>query len=304
MKTPVLQDDALLEDILSVPDESGDFHLWWLGQSGFLLKWHGKTLILDPYLSDSLTQKYAGTGKPHVRVTGRCIAPARLGFADVISSSHAHTDHLDAATLIPLAGAHDGPLPLVLPSSSVALARERLEGADFRFHPMDEGTVSEVSGFSFTGIPAAHDTLERDGEGRCRFLGYIVKFGPWTIYHSGDTRWFPELPDLLRPHRADVMLLPINGHDPARGVAGNLDGAEAAQLAADCGAGLVIPCHYDLFEFNTATPALFESTCRNLDQPYRILGCGGCFTSPRQIGFPDKTISGKISEGPREEAQN
>lgn len=39
MKNPLLQDEALLEDILSVPDEGGVFHLWWLGQSGFLLKW-------------------------------------------------------------------------------------------------------------------------------------------------------------------------------------------------------------------------------------------------------------------------
>ena len=96
------------------------------------------------------------------------------------------------------------------------------------------------------------------------------------------------------------MLLPINGHDPARGVAGNLDGSEAAQLAADCGAGLVIPCHYDLFEFNTATPALFESTCRNLGQPYHILGCGGCFISHRPIEYPCQTLSGKVSGGLRE----
>ena len=55
-----------------------------------------------PYLSDSLTAKYAGTDKPHVRMTERAIDPARLDFIDVVTSSHNHTDHLDHETLWPL----------------------------------------------------------------------------------------------------------------------------------------------------------------------------------------------------------
>ena len=276
MIVPFLKDDALLEDIRSAPDDGVNFRLWWLGQSGFLLKWRGKTVLFDPYLSDSLTQKYAHTDKPHVRMTERCIAPDSLGFVDIVTSSHAHTDHLDAATLLPLAAARAGPLPLVLvlPAATQTAAEERLGEAEVIFHPMDAGVTLDIMGFSFTGIPAAHNSIERDDQGRCRFLGYVVKFGPWVIYHSGDTVWFPELPELLRAHRPDIALLPINGRDPARGVAGNLDGAEAARLAAACGAGLAVPCHYDLFQFNTATPELFEKTCLELGQPFRVLACG------------------------------
>ena len=36
--------------------------------------------------------------------------------------------------------------------------------------------------------------------------------------------------DLLKPFDVDVALLPINGNDPARGVAGNLNAKEAAEL--------------------------------------------------------------------------
>src|SRR6202040_860712 len=94
---PVLSDDALLADI-----ERSAFHLWWLGQSGFLVQYKGRHLLLDPYLSDSLTRKYAATDKPHVRMTERAIAPERLDFIDVAPSTHKHTDHLDAETLGPL----------------------------------------------------------------------------------------------------------------------------------------------------------------------------------------------------------
>ncbi|MGZ9225209.1 MAG: hypothetical protein ACXW4M_06595 [Anaerolineales bacterium] len=49
--------------------------------------------MIDPYLSDSLTKKYAGTNKPHVRMTERVIAPEWLDFVEVVTSSHIHTDH-------------------------------------------------------------------------------------------------------------------------------------------------------------------------------------------------------------------
>ena len=99
---PVLKDDELLADIAAARSQTDRFHLWWLGQSGFLVQWQGRHLLIDPYLSDSLTKKYAATDKPHVRMTAIPIAPERLDFIDVVTSSHNHTDHLDHETLWPL----------------------------------------------------------------------------------------------------------------------------------------------------------------------------------------------------------
>ena len=78
----------------------------------------------------------------------------------------------------------------------------------------------------------------------------------------------------LRRFTIDVALLPINGDRPERRVAGNLDGRQAAQLAHAIGARCVIPCHFDLFEFNTASPDEFVAECRRLGQPYRLLRNG------------------------------
>ena len=117
MKAPVLQDDALLADIESAKSDRPNFRLWWLGQSGFLVQFNGRHALLDPYLSDSLTVKYEKTDKPHVRMTERVIAPERLGFVDVVSSSHNHTDHFDPDTLKPLLAAKPA-LPLVLPEAN------------------------------------------------------------------------------------------------------------------------------------------------------------------------------------------
>src|SRR5215467_4046205 len=102
MIVPLQQDDDFLADVAETRDELSNLHVWWLGQSGFLVQWQGRHLLLDPYLSDSLTRKYAGTDKPHVRMTARVVAPEQLDFIDVVTSSHNHTDHLDGETLGPL----------------------------------------------------------------------------------------------------------------------------------------------------------------------------------------------------------
>jgi L-ascorbate metabolism protein UlaG (beta-lactamase superfamily) len=84
----------------------------------------------------------------------------------------------------------------------------------------------------------------------------------------------------LRPYNIDVALLPINGRAPERRVAGNLSGAEAARLAKDVGAKVVIPCHYDMFEFNTADPNdEFIPECERIGQAYRVLRQGERFSS-------------------------
>src|SRR6478672_13890992 len=129
---PVLKDEALLRDIRGASSGSDRLHVWWLGQSGFLLKCAGEFLLLDPYLSDSLTKKYARTDKPHVRMTDLVVAPAKLDMAGVVTSSHQHTDHFDEDTLRPLAKAN-GHLKLVLPEANIANARKRLPDSAIEF---------------------------------------------------------------------------------------------------------------------------------------------------------------------------
>ena len=67
---PALADDAFLADVEAARGEPGRCTC---GGSGRAASWSsatGRHLLLDPYLSDSLTRKYADTDKPHVRMTG------------------------------------------------------------------------------------------------------------------------------------------------------------------------------------------------------------------------------------------
>ena len=273
MIRPLQSHDALLADISASNRQDGGFRLWWLGQSGFLLQWQGVHVLLDPYLSDSLTKKYSQTDKPHVRMTELVMDPASLAFVDIATSTHHHTDHLDRETLGPILAASRN-LKLVIPEANRELVADRLKIDPTTPIGLDDGTSVEISGITFSGIASAHENLECDDFGHAKHLGYVLQFGGWAIYHSGDTVRYEGMAEKLRPFRVDLALLPINGRAPERRVPGNLFGGEAAQLAKDIEAKVVIPCHFEMFEFNTASPDEFIQQCRRLNQTFQVLRCG------------------------------
>ena len=280
MIEPSQKGDLLIEDMVGVEGGEDCFHVWWLGQSGFLLKWNGDFLLFDPYLSDSLSRKYEGTDKPHVRMSELVVDPARLVFVKSITSSHNHTDHLDRETLCAISEASGG-VSLVLPEANIGFAKERLIGGAIDYVGINELSLTRIGPWRIEGVAAAHNEVERDEEGRCVFLGFQVTFGGFRVYHSGDTLWHDELVGQLRGGPPDLALLPINGNKPERRVAGNLNGQEAAELAHTIGARVVVPCHYDMFTFNTEEPDEFISFCERLGQSYRVMKGGERLTIHR-----------------------
>jgi L-ascorbate metabolism protein UlaG (beta-lactamase superfamily) len=269
------KDEELLADIQSFDSMKG-FKIWWLGQSGFLIKWQNKTLLFDPYLSDSLTHKYALTAKPHVRMSEQVINPNFLPKIDIITSSHNHTDHLDAETLTPILK-HNRDIKFIIPRANRAFVAERLM-IDPEFPiGMNDSEVVNYHGFKIIGLPAAHNTIERNTLGECLYMGFIVQFGGYAVYHSGDTLWYEGLENLLKPFVLDIAFLPINGNKPERKVAGNLNFDEAAMLGKQIDCKLVIPHHYHLFEFNTEEPENFEKACMAYNTPFKVLKIGEGF---------------------------
>ncbi|MDB6054090.1 MAG: hypothetical protein JWN25_1613 [Verrucomicrobiales bacterium] len=273
MIRPFQQDERFLGDVARGPRGPGDFKLWWLGQSGFLLRYGSECILLDPYLSDSLSRKYEFTDKPHKRISDRVVSAYDLRGITLISSSHNHTDHLDKDTILPVLE-KSPKAEIVVGKANVAFAAERLELPLSRFIPLSVGMTVCLRGLKITAIPAAHNDLDRDAAGEFLFMGFVIEFGSYCIYHAGDTVHYDGMEHFLKKFKIDVAMLPINGDRPERRVAGNLDGAEAANLGKQIGARLVIPCHYDLFEFNTVSPDLFEESCRKIGQAYRTLLIG------------------------------
>ena len=280
----IKKDSALIEEMDSFISDKNSFHLWWLGQSGFLLQWLGKRILIDPYLSDSLTKKYLATNKPHTRMSEIVVNPDLLKSLSVVTSSHNHTDHLDAETLIPVLKNNPG-IKFIIPEANRDFVTERVKcEKDFPVGLNDKRSVA-IDEFTFYGIPAKHNEMERDEAGNLKFMGYVIEFGNYKIYHSGDTLWFDGMVDILKPFEIDVAILPVNGNDPKREVAGNLNCTEAAELGKAINAKCLIPCHYDMFTFNTADVSEFAKEAAQIHQPYKILRGGERFSYNKNYGY-------------------
>ena len=276
MIKPALQDDAFVADVYTADDnDPWKLRIWWLGQSGFLVRAPGGYLLFDPYLSDSLTRKYAGSDRPHVRISERVVAPDRL-WANVVFSTHNHTDHLDAETLNALLVPPQ--CTMIIPEANRSIVAERLKLAADIPVGLDVGGTITASGCYVYAVPAAHPDLATDAQGRHLYLGYVIKSGPFIVYHSGDTVAHEAIVAALRPLPwIDVAFLPINGK------LGNMTGVEAARFAKQIGARVAMPCHYDMFEFNTADPYdQFVPECERIGQVYRVLKLGERFTYARE----------------------
>ena len=222
--------------------------LTWIGQAGFLIRTQATRLALDPFLSDHPDRRYPSP-----------VGPGDLAGTELVLASHQHLDHLDAPALAALLELDDRarvvvPAPVVADAVEAGLPSDRLVAArpgapigagDVTVHPVPAlHGVHVADAYSF-GLPG-------DG-GQVRYLGYVLETPDGRLYHAGDTLRFDGQAELLRRHRVDVALLPINGRDEqreARDLVGNLDAGEALALARDAGVGAVVPMHYELMEGN------------------------------------------------------
>jgi L-ascorbate 6-phosphate lactonase len=221
--------------------------LWLLGQAGCIVRAGELTVAVDPYLTDSIgarNPEYARRFPPPVE-------PEQLAV-DVFVVTHDHADHLDPETIRRYR--HKATTDFVAPR----LATEKLRALGVpaeRVHRVDVGEERALRGLRIRGIYAAPT-----GPDVPDTTGYRLEFANGrSLYHSSDTAFAPKL--LEAAPRAEVLLVAINGKW------GNLDVAQAAELAAAVAPRFVLPNHYDLMALNSEDPEKFRGLCRERKLP-------------------------------------
>lgn len=241
---------AALQEISLQP---GQVALWWLGQAGFLLRGADVTILVDAFLSPG-----------HDRLVPPAFAPDTARGIDAVLATHDHLDHLDAESFPALAAASPRarfivPEPVVQRVVDLGIPADRVTGAQ-------PGRSIAIGALTVHSVPAMHGInvsdaysfgFEQSG-GLYRFLGYVLDFAGARVFHAGDTLAYPDMVDRLRDIGIDIALLPINGRDhfrEAKNLVGNMDGRDAAHVAAGARADVLIPVHFDMFPGNEGFPA-------------------------------------------------
>lgn len=246
---------SIAEQVRQLEVAEGHLAVWALGQHGFLLKGGQTTVVIDPYLSNSVEET---TNDPALaRLVPIVIAPFELDMVDVILVTHHHIDHCDPQTLGPALEA--APQARLLTSYK---GRDELAGQGFDTGRIEVAAVDQpiacAPNLTVTAIPAAHYEHEPDAEGRPAYLGFLITLNGVTLYHSGDTIVYPGLVERLQREQIDLMCLPINGRDWFREqqeLVGNMDYREAAELTTAVEAEVLLPAHNDMFRGNRINPA-------------------------------------------------
>jgi len=258
-----------------------DVALYWLGQAGFAVKYQERLTFIDPYLSDFLAKKYAGKLFPHTRMTAAPILPTEVRNLDLLLCTHGHSDHLDPET-VPVLASHNSNCTVIVPEA----AKERWGKLDLpphQVHPINAGQqFSPSAGICVEAVPAAHEDLQVNAQGEHLFLGYILKLGDITLYHSGDCVPYPGLAEALDTHAIDLALLPVNGRDEYRqshGVPGNFTLTEAVDLCMQANIPYLLGHHFGMFDFNTITIEHAQAELQSLreNKLYSLVEAGTCY---------------------------
>jgi L-ascorbate 6-phosphate lactonase len=248
-----------------------------LGQMGILLQRAGVAIAIDPYLTDSCDGGIEFPKGYWSRNYPPPIAPEQLTAIDLVLCTHDHGDHLDIETVTAIAKASPqcrfaGPRACVRLMQTAGISAHRTVVLNppqpLFFHPVE-----------IVPVAAAHEEYETDDMGCHRFLGYILRWGHLTFYHSGDTIVTPQLSGTLTRCPIDVAFLPVNGRDEFRrrkNIIGNMTAAEALALADSQNFGVLVPMHYDLFRNNSIPISEFVDQARQQypDVKYRIMQPG------------------------------
>ena len=227
----------------------------WLGHAGFLIRLGGRSLLIDPMLSERL-----GFLLP---LGPRRITPppdlAGLDRLDAVAISHADHDHFDEPTLMALARRF--PRARLVVPQGMGGGAERLGFATTIEAAI--GRPVDLGGVRLTAT-AAHHFGRRDIVGLLRTpaVGWLVEGGGRRVFHSGDTGHGPAFRDLgVRHGPIDLALVPIGAYEP-EAIFGDMHASpeDAVAIAVDVRARRAIGHHWGTFALGPERPA--EATRR------------------------------------------
>lgn len=219
----------------------------YLGQAGLLFEVDGKTIVIDPYLSDNV-KNFEPQNARRQPIDERYLSLR----PDVILITHNHLDHLDKETLKHYLTPESKALVLC-PTGGCAELRKSYPDTQCNFVLFNAGTTWTEGNVRFRAVAAEHSDPFA--------IGILLTAEDKTYYITGDTLYSERVFASLPAEPLHAVFLPCNG----RG--NNMNMTDASRFAARTGARYAVPFHIGMFDDftddafehpNKVTPRIYE----------------------------------------------
>ncbi len=219
--------------------------LTWIGQSTFLIKIEGKTILTDPFFSD-----YAG---PYSMGPKRFVKPGisrnNLPPIDVMLISHNHYDHLDEEFIEALPGKDT--IHVFVPLGLKSFFTER---GYIQVHELDWNESISISDFQITSLPTVHYSgrglSDRNKTLWCSWA-LVTPYGKY--FFAGDTAYSPTVFKQIGTKFGsfDLAMLTIGTYGNRKyGVNNPTTPEEAIDMGIEMSASTLVGMHWGTIEMS------------------------------------------------------
>jgi len=263
---------SLLKQIESRDMHNNKMCIYFLGQSGYVLKFKKLTIYIDPYLTDYIENPLGLNEKKMSRLFPSPIDPESISKCDAIICTHSHADHMDPWTINKINSNYK------LFSSIGAYEKSEINLSQSKIMFLQPKKIFKIGEINIIPFPAAHYELI-DEFGRPDCLSILIQWEGINLFFWGDGIRYDGQYELLSRYDFEYFFAPINGRDKKReneGIIGNIKENELAEFCTKLSIKHIIPNHYDMFINNTGSIDLFkeEIEIRNPDQSIITMNCG------------------------------
>jgi len=222
---------------------NGELGLTFIGHSSFFLQIGGENVVIDPNFARWLFV-LKRLRQPGIKL--RDLPPV-----DVILVTHAHFDHLHRQSLRTIARQtrrQTGRAPiLVIPHHVYDLV------SDLGFSDIVElewWNHYRHGSLEITHVPSRHWGARVIKDSHRGYGGFVLRSAKHSLYHAGDTAYFPGFREIGQRLSPEVALLPIGAYNPPQFRNVHTSPADATRAFVDLNARWMVPMHYGTFRLS------------------------------------------------------
>ena len=195
---------------------------------------------------------------------------------DLVLVTHAHFDHLHRPSLRAIVQhtrrRRGRPPIIVVPNQVFDLV------SDLGFDDvveLDWWNSYRHRGLTVTHVPSRHWGARILKDSHRGYGGYVLRDAEHSIYHAGDTAYFPGFREIGRRLAPELALLPIGAYNPPSFRSVHASPADATRAFLDLKSRWMVPMHYGTFRLSHEP----------MEEPLQLLQ-----TEARSAGVEDQVV--------------